>query len=128
MSACVECPEGGNDALPDDYLCQDHRDVVEGARYCKECKKRFVPDYGNKDILCPTCVVKQKCEYCDKMYSQKRQLAQNKNGVRFKGLCNDCREMASASVPKEEHASHMLVECPDCNYMWDVDLDLQSVY
>lgn len=140
---CVECQsineDAANEALHDDYLCQEHRDLVEGAKYCTECSKRFLIA-NEKSELCKTCASKEKCEYCGKLYSHKRLLAAAKSrvfdkdgkekfthhGVRFKGLCNDCASIALGAVPNVA-PGHQEVTCPDCNYMWDVKVDEQSL-
>lgn len=133
MSECVECCDG-NEALVNDYLCQAHRDVVEGVRYCKECNKRWIPESDSKAILCTGCADKEECEYCGKLYSEKYLISRAKPrrrkegekqdfayGVRFKGLCKECKGIAAESVPNTLE-NHMLVQCPDCLYQWDVNL------
>lgn len=130
MSLCVECCEEV-DALADDYLCQEHRDLLDGIRYCKECKKRFAPK-RQLDLLCSSCAEKDPCEYCGKLYSEKYLLSRATrkgtdgkpltHGVKFKGLCNACKQIALESIP-HSLPNHVEVQCPDCNYHWDLDLE-----
>jgi len=133
MSMCVECSADDVEALPKDYLCQAHRDLLDGIRYCEECKKRYAPA-SEMSLLCSACADKQECEYCGKLYSEKYLLSRAKPkqrkegekqdlayGVRFKGLCRECKGIAAESIPNTLE-NHMLVQCPECSYRWDVNL------
>jgi hypothetical protein len=95
MTVCANHPEVT--AKLDDYLCEKCRDKADGIVKCKECRGKFQQDGDWR--VCKTCRFQEKCEYCKKLYLPKEP---GKNGIRFAGLCWDCKDIASQTIPLKE--------------------------
>lgn len=108
---CAECDNSIGVTLGEDFLCDECRCTVDGVRKCEfvnkrwKCKNRYDDD-GNK--YCPSCRVKEFCEYCGEVYTPP------KYAHRFKGLCDDCRRIASKAAPLKDE--HVVGECAECGY------------